>query len=330
MKTTLSKSILLGLAVGDALGVPFEFRGRGNLERHPVTGMAGYGTHNQPPGTWSDDSSLSFCLAESLCGGYDIQDIARLFLKWYNEAYWAARGEVFDVGIATREAILRIKSGEPPTSAGLNGEFDNGNGSLMRILPLLPFILKKGDHEIVKIVTEVSSVTHRHPRCILACLILLLVAERLCEYSILEAIRGMQVRLRDILRMHPKLLTQKQHFDRIIPGNSQPKNTDNFHIPLKDASPQSIRSSGYVVDTLEASLWCLLHSSSYKEAVLKAVNLGEDADTTACVTGGLAGILYGHQNIPQEWLNILARKADIEKLAEMLEAKYPNECVKKI
>ncbi len=330
MKTNLSKSILLGLAVGDALGVPVEFKDRKYLERFPITDMAGYGTHGQPPGTWSDDSSLSFCLAESLCRGYDIQDISRLFVKWYNEAYWSARGEVYDVGISTREAILRIKSGEQSITAGLDGEFDNGNGSLMRILPLLPFIKNKDDQEIVKIVTEVSSVTHRHPRCILACLIILLVADELCEYNLIEAIKRMQIRLRDILKRHPRLLTQKQHFDRIIPGNSQPDNTNKALIPLQDASPQSIRSSGYVVDTVEASLWSLLHSRSYKEAVLKAVNLGEDTDTTACVTGGLAGILYGHQNIPQEWLKILARKTDIEKLAEMLEAKYPNECVKKI
>jgi ADP-ribosyl-[dinitrogen reductase] hydrolase len=130
------ESALLGLAVGDALGVPVEFKSRHTLSAVPVTEMIGFGTHSQPPGTWSDDSALAFCLAESLCKGYDLNDLARRFVNWCEWGYWAARNaEVFDIGNATRLAIRRLDLGISPVEAGGREEHSNGNGSLMRILP---------------------------------------------------------------------------------------------------------------------------------------------------------------------------------------------------
>ena len=128
---------LFGLCIGDALGVPVEFTSRDDLKEHPVADMIGYGMYNQPPGTWSDDSSLAFCLAESLCNGYDLNDIASKFVAWYYDNHWTPHGEVFDVGNATSEAIERLKIGVAPQKAGSCSEYSNGNGSLMRILPLV-------------------------------------------------------------------------------------------------------------------------------------------------------------------------------------------------
>ncbi|MGB4437301.1 MAG: ADP-ribosylglycohydrolase family protein, partial [Acetomicrobium sp.] len=133
---------LLGLCIGDALGVPVEFQSREKLKRNPVKDMMGYGTHNQPPGTWSDDSSLAFCLAESLCNGFDLQDIADKFVKWMYEGYWTPWGKAFDVGHTTQIAISRLKKGVDPLESGPTDERSNGNGSLMRILPLIFYVEK--------------------------------------------------------------------------------------------------------------------------------------------------------------------------------------------
>lgn len=140
MKTTVIHSSIFGLVVGDALGVPVEFKKRDFLKRFPVTDMQAYGVHDQPLGTWSDDSSLTFCLAESLCSGYNLDHIAQKFLQWFNAEIWTPHGKVFDIGIATAEAIKMIKHGADPILCGGASEMDNGNGSLMRILPLLFYL----------------------------------------------------------------------------------------------------------------------------------------------------------------------------------------------
>lgn len=134
------KAGIFGVCIGDALGVPVEFQSRDQLKRSPITTMRSFGTHRQPAGTWSDDSSLTLCLADSLCKGYDLEDMATKFLQWYNTEIWTPHGRVFDIGIATSQAIHRISKGTSPTLCGGTSEFDNGNGSLMRILPLLFYI----------------------------------------------------------------------------------------------------------------------------------------------------------------------------------------------
>src|SRR5690606_4718605 len=154
------KSALFGVAVGDALGVPVEFNSRQTISKNPVTDMIGYGTYNLPAGTWSDDSSLTFCLAEALTKGFDLNTIGQNFVKWTNENYWTPHGHVFDIGIATSQAILRLAKGEKPELAGGFDETDNGNGSLMRILPLLFNLLDKPIQERYDITKKVSSITH--------------------------------------------------------------------------------------------------------------------------------------------------------------------------
>lgn len=299
------KDALLGVATGDALGVPVEFRSRSSLLRDPVTGMRGHGTHHQPPGTWSDDSSLTFCLAEMLCGQYDLQNLANRFVNWKNYSYWTPHGDVFDIGMATAEAITRLQTGTPPTLAGGTTEGSNGNGSLMRILPLLFYIKDMPLEERFKYVQEVSSLTHAHLRSINACFIYLELALAILNgHSKEAAYKTVCYTLTDFLQNE-----EAPYFSNILSGE------------LAQLSVEKIHGTGYVLRTLEAAIWCLLNTSSYSEAVLQAVNLGDDTDTTAAVTGGLAGLLYGWETIPAEWLNVLAKRDAIDQLITNLQAK---------
>ena len=308
---------LPGLAVGDALGVPAEFVHRPALKHHPVTGMQGYGTHQQPPGTWSDDNSLAFCLAESLCHGYDLTDLARRFVNWRDQAYWTAHGRVFNIGIATSEAISRLRSGTSPVLAGGAAEADNGNGSLIRILPLIAYLTNKPINEHYRIMAEVSSLTHAHVRSVFACFIY-------CEYALLlldgadkmAALQAIQQTVNQFINEY-KLIDKAAElilFQRVLENPNVP----GLSTSLLHCTEAEIASSRYVLHTLEASLWCFLTTDSYAEAVLKAVNLGSDTDTTGCVTGGLAGLCYGADAIPKNWLDILARKGDIIDLGNQL------------
>lgn len=312
MKTNKIYSALFGVAVGDALGVPVEFKSREFLKRFPVVDMQEYGSHHQPKGTWSDDSSLTFCLAESLCYGYNLEDIASKFKSWYNSEIWTPHGRVFDIGISTREAIYRISKGEQPQLCGGFDEEDNGNGSLMRILPLV-FSLKQEENVniIYQKVKEVSSITHAHFRSVFACFIYVVFAlELIKEKDKFEAYKEVKIKLGNFIANNEFNLKEVQLFDRVLKVNIY-----EFH-------EDSIYSSGYVLHSLESSLWCLLNYNTYEETVLKAVNLGGDTDTTAAIAGGLAGLLYGYESIPDEWINILARKKDIAKLCDKLNQKY--------
>ncbi|MBD0259675.1 MAG: ADP-ribosylglycohydrolase family protein, partial [Cytophagales bacterium] len=285
------EAALLGLAVGDALGVPVEFKSRDSLRHRPVTGLTGYGTHNQPPGTWSDDSSLAFCLADSLCRKYDLDDAAKHFIKWYQYGHWTPHGKVFDIGNTTRAAIERLMQGKSPILAGGFGEADNGNGSLMRILPLLFHVHHLPVEERFRLTSEISSLTHGHLRSVLACFIYLEFAQQLLAGNDMQhAYENMIKEVNAFLEAKPFNPNEIQKFIRILNGS------------LAEKTEAEIRSGGYVLHTLEASLWCLLTEDTYAAAVLKAVNLGEDTDTTGAVTGGLAGLRYGTAVIPGEWL----------------------------
>lgn len=303
------KSALFGVAVGDALGVPAEFKSREFLKENPVTDMTGHGTHHQPPGTFSDDSSLTFCLAEALTGGFDLHTIGRNFVRWRDEGFWTARGFVFDIGGTTGQAIGRLRKGVPPDLAGDSDELCNGNGSLMRILPLLFYLHDKPTGERFDLTRRVSSLTHRHIRSVIACFIYLEYARLLLHGNgNWEAYDTLRKEIPALLNSLPVDPAEIARLDRLLTGN------------IAEEPEEAIRGSGYVLHTLEASLWCLLTTGSYREAVLKAVNLGEDTDTTAAVTGGLAGLIYGWNSIPGHWLLQLARRVDIEELAERMAA----------
>ncbi|MFZ2287107.1 MAG: ADP-ribosylglycohydrolase family protein [Bacteroidales bacterium] len=296
--------VLFGVAVGDALGVPVEFRSREELTKDPVTDMRGYGTHDQPPGTWSDDSSLTFCLAEALTEGFDLTVIGQNFVRWHRKGYWSAHGKIFDIGGITWRALSRIHSGVAPEMAGDDGDWSNGNGSLMRILPLLFYISGKPPSERYRLTQQVSALTHRHVRSVVSCFICLEFAGYIIRgMEKNEAYAALRNETPGLLESFGVSPGEIRHFDRILRKNI-------FSLP-----PQEIASDGYVVHTLEAAMWCVMKTSSYRKAVLKAVNLGRDTDTTAAVTGGLAGLIYGYESIPEEWIAVIARRREIENLA---------------
>ena len=299
------KDILFGVSVGDALGVPVEFISREKIALNPVTDMIGFGTYNLPPGTFSDDSSLTFCLTESLTQKLTLENISENFQKWYFDNFWTPYGKVFDIGIATRQAIVRLKNGTRPDLAGGMDVSENGNGSLMRILPLVAVIKDLPIEERYLITKQVSSITHGHIRSIISCFYYLEFARQIIlGEDKFEIYKNLKHEVLDFLNAIGIIEREINIFDRIL-------NNDIFRLTDKD-----IRSSGYVLHTLEASIWCILTTDNYENAVLKAVNLGEDTDTTGAVTGGLAGLLYSFESIPNNWTNQMARKEDINNLAE--------------
>ncbi len=302
---------LLGLSAADAVGVPYEFKSRNLMKKNPASDMIGFGTHNQPAGTWSDDSSLSFCLAESVAEGFDLKNLAEKCLAWKEKAYWTAHGNVFDIGITTSSSLSRYVRNRDPLTSGAVGERENGNGSLMRILPLIFYIRDMNADERFRTVKEVSSITHSHIISVIACFIyteysiLILKGEdRFSSFSIVKDFIKKYIKDRKICGSETL-----SFFKRILSETS---------VPVYQLEEQEIRSSGFVVDTLEASFWAFLSADSYREAVLRAVNLGDDTDTTACAAGGLAGLYYGTSGIPDNWLSVLARRRDIEQLSYRL------------
>ena len=286
---------IMGLIVGDALGVPFEFHKRDTFK---AVDMVGYGTYDQPPGTWSDDSSMTLATVESIArlGKIDPDDIMHNFYYWLFHGEFTPFGKVFDVGNTTIKAIQKYRyEGVTPLNCGGSSLMDNGNGSLMRILPLA--FIKHSYQDIV----NVSSLTHSHGISITACNIYDNIAR--------ELIAGTEksIAVKNALRFGAPA-----EFKRIEFINSSP------------VKRSEIKSTGYVVDSLEAALWCFLNSGSYKECVLMAVNIGDDTDTIAAIAGGLAGIYYGiggEKGIPKEWIEQIKRLDYIIDLCESFENK---------
>lgn len=314
------RDMFLGFTLGDALGVPYEFQKRNIMAKNPASIMAGFGTYRQPKGTWSDDSSLALCLADSLCSRYDLVDMARFFVAWSKSEKWTARGQVFDIGMHTRQSIYRLKNllerdlSEITLLKYETDEDTNGNGSLMRILPLLFYIKGKDIQEQYEIVRDVSALTHGHIRSVLSCLIYLKFAEYIVSgHSLRESYTHTQKTILDFFDSIDLSEYERKKFERIL-------NNDISILP-----ESKIYSEGYVIYTLEASFWCLLNSSSYRECVFKAINLGEDTDTTATVVGGVAGMHFGLDDVPKEWFDELARYDEIVKLSET----YYNKLVRK-
>lgn len=307
----VAKDILLGTAIGDALGFPVQFIPRETVQKNPVTGMGKCRTFESPSGIWSDDTSLSLCLADSLCSGYDLQDIAGKFKEWLFEGLWTPNNKAFDIGRTTMQAISNLRNGIEPKYAGLDRDRDNGNGSLMRILPLIPYIYRLVEEQQIQIITEVSSLTHRHPRSILACIFLCKFAiQYLATKNLQSAFTNTKKETRHLLAQE-KFKDEKNHFDRLV---------NLTYEQFRNIAENDIKSTGYVIDTLEASLWSIFNNNNFKDSVLCAVNLGNDADTVGAITGALAGIIYRYDSIPEEWLNVLARKDDIIELANKLDS----------
>lgn len=311
-------SAIMGVVVGDALGVPVEFTSREERKENPVAGMRGYGTHNQPPGTWSDDSSMTIATLEwykeSGDGEPDYRKLMDKFTNWLMYGEYTPYGENFDNGVATARALIRYGKGEEPLLSGGITEWDNGNGSLMRTMPTALYhreALAGEDVSSVQYVYDMSALTHAHPRSKLACFIYSkLVADTLASFGVKDDI------VKQSLTWTKQYLTFKES-DGLIRGEMKSYNRIWDFDSFKKLSEEAIKSSGYVVDTLEAAIWCFVNTDSYAECVLKAVNLGDDTDTVGAVAGGLAGAYYGMDDIPKEWLECIPQKDWIIELAEI-------------
>jgi ADP-ribosylglycohydrolase len=292
---------LVGLVIGDALGVPVEFTDRDSRDLDPVTGMRGFGTWNQPAGTWSDDSSLALASADRLTSfSWDPASILDGYCAWLYESWWTPHGFVFDVGNATSHAIMLRRAGRPWQECGGTGENSNGNGSLMRLLPFSAWLFNQPTEDIVRLAGEASALTHAHLRSRLCCAFHALVCEDLlAARSVREAATNASARLR-----------------RYVPSNELSELHTLFNGSAIDCARDAVPSDGYVVSTLAASLWCLTKHDDFSCAVLEAVNLGGDTDTTGAVVGGLAGIRSGINGIPPAWISAIARKDDILDLGE--------------
>jgi len=314
----MTRAAILGFAVGDALGVPAEFMTRAQLDKRPVTGMLAGGAHGQPAGTWSDDTSMTLCTLVSLTEkGVDYRDLMHRFALWLWEAKYTARDKVFDAGGTCRSAIFNFVHGAVPPDCGETAGYCCGNGSLMRLLPAALYFRGKGQGaltaETAAVIHDLSACTHGHPRCRLACGLYCAAAFALLDGTGKDAL--------------PEVLKSALDFYRTLPEFAGVLHEFEPLPEMADRSRDSIRSSGYVVDTLEAALWCLLATDSYRDCVLKAVNLGEDTDTVAAVAGGLAGILYGEAAIPADWLAALCRRSQIEALCTRFAESLPGGAV---
>jgi len=304
---------IMGLVVADALGVPVEFMSREELKKNPVTGMQGYGTYNLPEGSWSDDTSMTLATLSSLKNGYDLKDMMDKFAEWMTTGAYTPFGEVFDIGGTCRNAIAHYMRHKDVSVCGRTGERENGNGSLMRILPICLYLYEKQkaegltEEDVISRIHEVSALTHAHIRSKIACGLYFFLVRALLDTdgSIQEALQhGLDAGF-SYYADQRETAAELMYYARF-------RQLENF----KNLPEEEIESSGYVVASLEAALWCLANTESYKEATLMAVNLGSDTDTVAAIAGGLAGLYYGYEGIPEEWLNEVQRREWVEGMCE--------------
>lgn len=292
---------LVGLAVGDSLGTPVQFKGRGTFE--PVTSMRGGGFFETNPGEWSDDTSMALCLAESLieCNGFDAKDQMERYVRWYRDGYLSSKEYSFDIGTTTQNSLeLFIKTGDP--FSGKHDPNGAGNGSLMRLAPIA-LAFAQFPEQAIAYAGEQSYTTHGSVEASDAC--------RYFTALLIGALRGKKKE--DIFSSKYSPIKRKtlcKSIAKVASGT------------FKSKFRSEIIGNGYVVNSLEAALWSFYTTSSFEECVLKAVNLGEDADTTAAIAGQIAGAYYGASAIPDVWRKQIAQGEMIEQKAVNLFTKF--------
>lgn len=300
------RSCILGLAVGDALGVPFEFMPREQAASAELAHMTqGNFYHIQPAGAWSDDTAMALASMDSFTRrrGFDPDDMMRAFLDWYRFGDYSSTGETFGVGRTVYNALHETMKGTSALRCGQAGIRDNGNGSLMRFAPTALYCIFRDlpRKEELRVVTQSSAITHAHPISLLGCLIytdflrsLILEGNKGKAYSSICDTDYTMISPADAVKAYERILNGK----------------------LPELSEEDLRESGYVVDTLEAALWATLRERSYADAITATIRLGYDTDTVAAVTGSLCGALYGVEGIPQTWRDELLKQPYLEQLCE--------------
>lgn len=294
---------VLGLAVGDALGQPAQGKTRESLKFSPVLEMK--------QGLWSDDTSLTLCTLASLReNGWrlDYHDLLRRFAKWLEYGYLTPEGAAFDIGATTKQALLNYLNGVPLERCAPRNEWNCGNGSLMRILPVEFYLQAQPEANRYETIRNVSALTHAHICCTLGCFLYCAVADEIIQHR--ERFKLATLLIRGVIKAENDLQQVADADDkRELHYYSRILDRSVYTLPAAE-----IESSSYVVDTLEAALWCLANTNSYRECLLWAVNLGDDADTVAAVAGSLAGLYYGYDSIPHEWLAGLKNKEMIVRV----------------
>jgi ADP-ribosyl-[dinitrogen reductase] hydrolase len=281
------RGTLIGLAVGDALGAAVEFTNPGDFD--PVTGYRAGGPHRLNPGEWTDDTSMALALADSIAtAGWDIDDQARRYVEWSQTGKYSVNGRCFDIGITTSRSLSRFRQTGSASSSGNTSESASGNGSIMRLapVPIRYHQLFPGDIEsLARFAEESSLTTHASEQCLSACRYMVLVLAGLIQGKdrdeVLSPTWEPLDRLKAMKPLHPLI-------EKVAAGS------------FRNKQPPDIRGSGWVVQSLEAALWAFHDAASFEEAVLRAVNLGEDADTTGAVCGQFAGAYWGESGIA-EW-----------------------------
>lgn len=298
---------IIGHAVGDAMGVPTEFCIREYLLKNPVKEMIGSDKTGQPAGSWSDDTSMEIATIDSFIQNkeFNYDDIMHKWEEWINEAKYTANNDTFDVGRTCLRAIRNHSLGTEPLKCGIDGEQSNGNGSLMRILPvaLYSYYRKLDVNEIIKLTNELSSLTHKHDISKLGCYIyvryIMFLLDGKNKNEAYELIKTLDYSTYDEYAI--------SKYERILKNDIASYTIDN------------ILSTGYVVDTLECALWILLNANSYKETIIATTNIGNDTDTIGAIAGSMAGIIYGYDSIPTSWIDKLMRKDYLIGLASDFE-----------
>ena len=302
---SIVKDSLYGFIVGDAMGVPVEFEDREKLINKPVTSMLGYGSHDVEAGVYSDDTSMTLATMDSIIkqnGIINYNDIADKFCNWVNNNEYTATNKIFDIGMTTKYALIKYFNNKiDATMCGGTNINENGNGSLMRMLPIALYCFYKNikdDNEIFTLVKNSSSIIHAHDISILGCYIyvryvisLLETKNKISSYNFIKKL-DYSMFIEEV----------KLEYSRILFSDISTLNIND------------INSSGYVVNTLEAVFWIILNCSNYNESIIGAINLGGDTDTIGAITGSIAGILYGYDNISKRWISKLKNKDYIDEI----------------
>lgn len=308
---------MIGVAVGDALGLSAQFVDREELRESPVTEMEGDEIYGMPAGSWSDDTSMAIAILDSIrtLGQIDCRDIMDRFVQWLFHDAYTPTGETFDEGNTCSMAIAKYLEEGDVLTCGRTGEYANGNGSLMRTMPVCLFGVERVEEGIATVdqviheIHEVSALTHHHLRAEIGCGLYFFLVQAILknqendEKTLPEVLQegldaGFAYYSRDI-----RNLVELAHYGRLRDLGA-----------FADVPEEEIKSSGYVVATLEAAVWCLLGTKDFRDCLVKAVNLGDDADTVGAVAGGFAGLYYGYDEIPEAWLSTLQKREYLEEL----------------
>ena len=298
---------IIGHAVGDAMGFPTEFSKREELLQNPVIEMIDSPDVGQPAGSWSDDTAMVIATIDSFIQKkyFDYKDIMDKWVKWISKSEYTPTGVAFDIGRTCLKAIKKYCNGTAPLQCGSTSINENGNGSLMRILPvaLYAYSKKLDDTSIRKLTDEVSSLTHAHEVSRLGCYIYVqFIISLLKGFAKEDSYRYIQnldysAYDKNAINLYGRILNEK----------------------IEGQILDNIKSSGYIVDTLESAMWIFMNAQHYKEAIIASTNIGGDTDTIGAIVGSMAGIYYGFEDIPSSWLDKLQRKDYLMELVDRFE-----------